>query len=116
MPAQVPKPNQIIKAVAKRIQLATRSATHSVSHGILMLSIQSICKPAGLQISEASVGVRWARPSTCRHIIRKQRSYRRELIVMASTLSSELTGNPELIEVVDDRWLSATLPDDGEVK
>ena len=81
-----------------------------------MLSIKTICKPAGLPISEASVGVCWARPPTCRHIISKQRSYRRELILMASTLSSQLTGNPELIDVVDDRWLSATLPDDGEVK
>ena len=43
-------------------------------------------------------------------------SQRHELTVMASTLSSQLTGNPELIDVVDDQWLSATLPDDGEVK
>ena len=33
---------------------------------------------------------------------------------MAASVSYLQTGDPELLDVIDDEWLSDTLPDDGE--
>lgn len=39
----------------------------------------------------------------------------KKLAQMASLLPFTLTGNPELVDILDEEWLKATLPDEGEL-